>query len=87
MTVTHTITLTDAMQSRMARVVGQHNAAHSTELTVTDWLNLHIRELAISQDLAAEHKAIKEQAEADVTDAMIAVKQRLLAEDAGQGGA
>lgn len=83
----HTIDLNDAMHARMARIVGQHNAAHGTELTVTQWLNLHIRELAIGQDLAAEHNAIKEQAEADIADAMIAVKQRLLAEDEGQQGA
>ncbi len=83
----HTIDLNDAMQVRMARVVGQHNAAHGAELTVTQWLNLHIRELAIAQDLSAEHDTLVRQAESDMTAAMIAVKQRLLAEDAGQQGA
>ena len=87
MPVTHTITLNDAMQARMARVVGQHNAAHATELTVTQWLNLHVNELAIAQDLAAEHETLKRQAEDDMAAAMIAVKQRLLAGDAGQQGA
>ncbi len=83
----HMIDLNDAMQARMARVVGQHNAAHGTELTVTDWLNLHIRELAIAQDLSAEHETLTRQAEDDMTAAMIAVKQRLLAEDDEEQGA
>ena len=83
----HIIDLNEAMQARMARVVGQHNAAHGTELTVTQWLNLHIRELAIAQDLSAEHDTLARQAESDMTAAMIAVKERLLAEDAGQQGA
>ena len=83
----HTIDLNDAMQARMARVVGQHNAAHGTELTVTDWLNLHIREVAIAQDLSAEHDTLKRQAETDMAAAMVEVKQRLLAEDAEQEGA
>jgi hypothetical protein len=75
-----TIELNGHMVTRLNRIVGRYNADNGTGMTLQAWLQLHIREIAIQEDLAAEHAALTKQAEADVAAAVRAAKDRLLSE-------
>jgi hypothetical protein len=77
---TFTIELNGRMVTRLNRIVGRYNADNGTDMTLQAWLQLHIREIAIQEDLAAEHAALTKQAEADVSAAVRAAKDRLLSE-------
>lgn len=48
-----TIDLTDKALARLQAEVDRTNGNQGTALTVTEWLNLHVAELCIADDLAA----------------------------------
>lgn len=75
-----TIELSDHMMSRLNVIVGRYNADNGSDLTTQAWLELHAREIAIQEDLAAEHAALARQAESDVAAAVRVAKERLLAD-------
>ncbi len=65
----------------LRRIVGQYNADNGSELTVVEWLQLHVLEIAVQDELAAEHKRLTEQAGRDVSAAVVALRDRLVAND------
>jgi hypothetical protein len=74
-----TLDLSEAALAGLQGVVARYNADNGTGLTVLDWLHLHVRELAIQDDLLAAAKTLREQAEASADAAFKAERQRLLA--------
>lgn len=63
----------------LRRVVGRYNADNGAELTVVEWLQLHVLEIAVQDELAAEHKRLTEQAQKDVAAGVTALRNRLTA--------
>lgn len=70
----------------LRKVVGQYNADNGTELTVGEWLQLHVLEIAVQDELVAEQKRLTEQAQRDVSAAVIALRDRLTAPDEATEG-
>lgn len=76
----------DAVPS-LLQIVGDYNLAQGTvalaagrtfaPLTIAEWIDLHIREVAAGPDLAAGIAALQEQAERDVNAAAAALSSRL----------
>lgn len=50
--------------------VQRTNEANGTSYTLREWIDLHLRELAIADDLAAATTALQHQAETDARDNM-----------------
>jgi hypothetical protein len=73
-----TITLSAAAVARLQVIVAAYNAGQGTNLTAREWMMLHLKELAISQELRASLEQIRTQAEADLQVAGEAEKERLL---------
>ncbi len=73
-----TVTISDAAQQRLDLVVADHNAEHGSALTFSDWLALHLRELAVQREFGTRVDQLKRQAEDDLTAAINAEKERLL---------
>ena len=57
--------LPDAVIPRLQLHADRTNATQKTALTALDWLVLHIKELAITDDLAVAVHQIQEQAQKD----------------------
>lgn len=72
--------LSAATVGRLQRLVARHNADNGTLLTLSEWIHLHVRELAVQEELVEEHGRLVRQAERDVAAALHAAKQRLLEE-------
>jgi hypothetical protein len=73
-----TITLNDRQISQLNVIVATYNRETKQALTVAEWLQLHIAEIAIQDELRAEHARLSAQAEQDVAAALVAAKDRLL---------
>lgn len=73
-----TLDLSPAATAGLQAVVLRYNADNGTALTVSDWLHLHVKELAIQDDLLAAAKSLREQADKSAADAFAAERQRLL---------
>lgn len=56
-----TITVTDTQLAKLQAVVVAHNANTGQTLTVQQWLDLHLQELAIADDLTAAVRTLQEQ--------------------------
>lgn len=74
-----TITLTDRHISKLNVTVARYNAEQGTALTLAEWLQLHNVEIAIQEELAAEHATLAAQAEQDVAAAVRVARERLIA--------
>lgn len=61
------------------KIVGRYNADNGTELTVAAWLQLHVLELAVQDELIAAQQQLAEQAQKDVAAGMLALRDRLTA--------
>jgi len=75
---TYTIALSDALNLRLARHVDANNQGQGTQLSVGDWLQRHILEIATQQDTMDEHVRLVRQAEADVGAALTECRERLI---------
>ncbi len=60
-----TITVTDTQLAKLQAVVVAHNANTGATLTVQQWLDLHLKELAIADDLTAAVRVLQEQQQRD----------------------
>ena len=71
----------------LRKVVGRYNADNGTELTVAEFLQLHVLEIAVQDELQAEQQRLTEQAQRDVAAGLTALRDRLTAVDeAAEGG-
>ncbi len=79
-----TVTLTTKHLSRLQKVVDTYNANSGQTLTVGAWILLHLKDVVITEDLAANSRAITEahqrDAEAGLSAAVTAERDRLLTE-------
>lgn len=74
-----TIEVADAALPRLQAVVQRYNSDNGAALTVADWLTLHLRELAIQDELMQSIESIRKQKEAEAHSAALAERDRLLA--------
>jgi hypothetical protein len=65
-----TINLTQKAVDRLQVHVQRTNDANGTTYTLREWLDLHVRELAVSDELAATTATLQQQAETDARDAL-----------------
>ena len=75
---TFTITITDLALAGLQAIVARYNADSGTALSVQDWLLLHLKELAIQDELLAAAQTFQRQAEQSAADAIRTERQRLL---------
>lgn len=75
---TFTITITDLALAGLQAIVARYNADSGTVLSVQDWLLLHLKELAIQDELLAAAQTFQRQAEQSAADAIRTERQRLL---------
>jgi hypothetical protein len=75
---TFTITITDLALAGLQAIVARYNADSGTALSVQDWLLLHLKELAIQDNLLAAAQTFQRQAEQSAADAINAERTRLL---------
>jgi len=60
-----TADLPDAVVPRLQVLCDRTNAAQKTPITLLDWLELNLKELAVADDLAAAIRQLQEQQQAD----------------------
>ena len=79
-----TITVTDTQLAKLQAVVVTHNANTGQTLTIQQWLDLHLQELAIADDLTAAVRTLQEQqqqdAQATLDAAINTTRDQLLAQ-------
>lgn len=79
-----TIDLPEGAVARLKALVDRHNADQGSNLTLRDWIVLHLKEVAIARELAAAAEELRQQAERDAQRALEAAlraqRERLLAE-------
>ncbi len=76
-----TISISDTAAAKVAALVTRYNENNGTNFTVKEWITLHLRELAIQEELLAAVETAKQQLEKDTQTAVINERQRLLAEN------
>ena len=75
----YTLTIADAAVPKLQALVAAYNADNGATLTVEAWLTLHVKELAIQDEVVAAAQRFRQQAEADAHAATLAERDRLLA--------
>lgn len=71
-----TITLSPQAVARLQAIVQRYNEQTGQNLTALQFLHLHIKELLVADDLAAEAQALEKQAQQGLQDAIRAARQR-----------
>lgn len=80
-TITLTLTLTPACVERLHEIVNRYNApimATKGPLSLVKWLHLHLRELAVQEELMEAAERLQRQAQTDALAAIQAAKERLM---------
>ncbi len=72
------IELSDAALAGLQRLVARYNADNGAALSVQDWILLHLKELAVQDDLLRAAEDLKRQADETAQAAFAAERQRLL---------
>jgi hypothetical protein len=75
---TITTDLTDAAYAGLQRVVTRWNADNGGSLTVDEWLHLHLRELAVQDEIVRAVEDLQKQAQETAAAAIRAERQRLI---------
>jgi hypothetical protein len=73
------IVLTKGCTDRLAVLKDAYNAENGALLDLTQWITLHLRELAISREWSDSVQAIQRQQQADAQSAIRDERTRLLA--------
>lgn len=73
-----TLDISDPALAGLQALVARYNADNGAALTVADWLLLHVKELAIQDDLLAAARTLREQADKNADAAFKAERERLL---------
>lgn len=73
-----TLDISDAARQRLDLAVAEYNATNGTSLSFEQWMDLHLRELAVQREFAAKIDQLRRQTEDDLHAAIEAEKQRLL---------
>ena len=72
------IELSDAALAGLQDLVGRYNKDNGAALTVEGWILLHLKELAVQDDLLLAVETLRRQAEETAAAALRAERQRLL---------
>jgi len=72
------IELTDAAHTGLQRLVTRYNADNGTALTVDGWIHLHLRELAVQDEIVRAAEDLQKQAQETASAALQAERLRLL---------
>jgi hypothetical protein len=75
-----TIVISNEAANRLNLRVAEYNLANGTSINLTQWIALHLRELAMERDLLRAADDLRAQAERDVAERIIAERERLLRE-------
>ena len=75
-----TIIISQEAANRLNLRVAEYNLANGTTINLTQWVALHLRELAMERDLLRAADDLRQQAERDVAAAIVAERDRLLRE-------
>ena len=73
-----TLDLSAAAVTGLQALTARYNADNGADLAVADWLLLHLKELAVQDDLLRIAGDLRRQADADADAAFKAERQRLL---------
>lgn len=73
-----TITISQAALNRLTALVDTYNANSGQSLTVAEWIVLHLKEVALANDLAAAAQALERQKQQELQQAIAAERERLL---------
>jgi nucleoid-associated protein YejK len=73
-----TVMISREAENRLNLRVAEYNLANGTTLSLTQWVALHLRELALEPDLLRAAEDIRTQAERDVAAAIVAERERLM---------
>ena len=80
-TITLSLTLTPACVERLHEIVNRYNVdvmATKGPLSLRNWLHLHLRELAVQDELMEAAERLQRQAQTDALAAIQAEKARLM---------
>jgi hypothetical protein len=72
------IELSDAALTGLQSLVTRYNADNGAALTVEGWILLHLKELAVQDDLLLAAETLRRQAEETAAAALRAERERLL---------
>jgi hypothetical protein len=75
----YSVSLPDAAAARLQALVARYNADNGAALSVTEWLALHLKELAIGDDLTRQWEALQAQNRRHLEAAAAGLRERLLA--------
>ena len=78
-----TIDLPAGAVARLQPLAARYNEDNGADLSLQDWMLLHLKEMAIGRELADAARDLEEQAQRDAEAAILAQRQRLLAELGG----
>lgn len=73
-----TIALSPQAVAKLQAVIDRYNANTGQTLTVRDWIALHIKEVAIADDLMAEHQRLQREYEEILRAAVEAARKALI---------
>ncbi len=73
-----TITLSPQAVTRLARLVDIYNQNTGQNLTIAAWVTLHLKEIAIQEDVAAVLPVLQKQKQDELALALQAERDRLL---------
>ena len=73
-----TVIISQEAANRLNLRVAEYNVANGTTINLTQWVALHLRELAMERDLLRAAENLRAQAERDVAAAIVAERDRLL---------
>jgi hypothetical protein len=73
-----TVIASQEAANRLNLRVAEYNVANGTSINLTQWVALHLRELAMERDLLRAAEELRAQAERDVAAAIVAERDRLL---------
>jgi hypothetical protein len=74
-----TVDISAAGAAKLQLIVDAHNNRNQTALSLADWLQLHLREMAVQDDVATAIQALQKQKEDELKDAIASERDRLLA--------
>jgi hypothetical protein len=75
---TYNITLKEQAVTRLQQLVARYNGDNGATLTVEEWVTLHLKELAVQDDLLRAAEDLRRQADDTARAALEAERKRLL---------
>ena len=73
------ITVPDELETALRIIATRYNAANSTDLTVAEFVDLHLVEMVIQDDLAAAYQAVQKARDEGMAADVKAERLRLIA--------